>query len=211
MEPDFWHLRWRKNEIAFHEDSGNSLLKQYFESWQLPENGRVFVPLCGKTKDIGWFLSKGMGVVAIELNEEAVKALFEDLGVEPVIESQSTLSKFSIENLTVYVGDFFALTAEDIGDIDGVYDRGALVALPDILRDHYSQHLRLITHHSSQFVVTYDYEQSLFAGPPFSVTHELIEQLYQEGYRISQLYRGKVDGGFRTHDEVYEAVYLLRS
>lgn len=210
MEPDFWHLRWQKNEIAFHEDSGNSLLKQYFESWQLPKIARVFVPLCGKTNDLGWFLSKGIGVVAVELNEEAVKALFEDLGVEPIIEAQSTVSKYSVENLTVYVGDFFALTAEDIGDIQGVFDRGALVALPNALRDRYSQHLRLITHYCSQFVVTYDYKQSLFAGPPFSVTHEMIEQLYQQDYRITQVYRGQVDGGFRTHDEVYEAVYLLR-
>ena len=90
MEPDFWHRRWKKNEIGFHENEGNTLLKAYFEQWQLPENGRVFVPLCGKTKDIGWLLAKGFSVVAIELNESAVKALFADLGVEPNIEAHGS-------------------------------------------------------------------------------------------------------------------------
>ena len=26
MEPDFWHRRWKKNEIGFHENEGNTLL-----------------------------------------------------------------------------------------------------------------------------------------------------------------------------------------
>jgi thiopurine S-methyltransferase len=209
MEPDFWHRRWKKNEIGFHENEGNTLLKAYFEQWQLPENGRVFVPLCGKTKDIGWFLAKGVSVVAIELNESAVKALFEDLGVEPHIESHGSLSKYSVANLIVYVGDFFALSAEDVGSIDGVFDRGALVALPEPLRNRYSQHLRMVTKACKQFVVTYDYDQSLFAGPPFSVPSETVREVYQQYFNITQLYRGKVAGGFRGQDEVYESVYLL--
>jgi thiopurine S-methyltransferase len=209
MELDFWHRRWQKNEIGFHERDGNILLKEYLEQWQLADNARVFVPLCGKTKDIGWLLSKGYAVVAIELNESAVKALFEELGVAPKIEPRARLIKYSVENLTVYVGDFFALTAIDVGDIDGVFDRGALVALPEPIRNKYSEHLRMVSSNSKQFVVTYDYDQALFAGPPFSVTRDIIQQAYQTHYRITQLYRGKIAGGFRAQDEVYEGVYLL--
>jgi len=209
MELDFWHRRWRKNEIGFHESEGNTLLKEYFEHWQLAENARVFVPLCGKTKDIGWFLSKGYAVVAIELNESAVKALFEELSVEPKIEAHGKLLKYSVENLVVYVGDFFALTSTDVGDIDGVFDRGALVALPESIRNKYSEHLRMLSNTNKQFVITYDYDQALFAGPPFSVTSETVHQAYQTHYHITQLYRGKIEGGFRAQDEVYEGVYLL--
>lgn len=209
MEADFWHRRWHKNEIGFHESEGNYLLKRYFKDWQLPDNARVFVPLCGKTKDIGWLLLQGVSVVAIELNENAVKALFADLGVEPNIELHGTLRKYSVDNLLVYVGDFFALTAEDIAHIDGVFDRGALVALPEALRNKYSEHLCQIARTSKQFVVTYDYEQSLFAGPPFSVTNDILTAVYAASYDITRLYRGRIEGGFRGQDEVYESVYLL--
>ncbi|WP_412972139.1 thiopurine S-methyltransferase [Glaciecola sp. MF2-115] len=209
MEPDFWHRRWQKNEIGFHETEGNGLLKQYFDKWGLPNAAHIFVPLCGKTKDIEWFLMKGFSVVAIELNEDAVKALFAELGVEPKIESHGQLKKYSVENLLVYVGDFFHLKANDIANIDGTFDRAALVALPEPMRIRYSQHLREITHTKQQFLVTFDYDQSLFAGPPFSVTNEIVNEVYSNYYNINQLHRGKMEGGFRGEGEIYEGVYLL--
>ncbi|MFB0911815.1 MAG: thiopurine S-methyltransferase, partial [Glaciecola sp.] len=42
MELDFWHRRWQKNEIGFHESEGNMLLKEYVAHWQLAYNARVF-------------------------------------------------------------------------------------------------------------------------------------------------------------------------
>lgn len=209
MEADFWHRRWHKNEIGFHENEGNHLLKRYFDDWQLPKNARVFVPLCGKTKDIAWLLLQGVSIVAIELNESAVQALFADLGIEPTIESHGALRKYSVENLVVYVGDFFALTSEDIADVDGIFDRGALVAWPEQLRDRYSEHLSKIAKTSKQFIVTYEYDQTLFAGPPFSVTSEILHKVYACAYEIRPVYSGEIEGGFRGHDAVHESVYML--
>ena len=211
MEHDFWHRRWQKNEIGFHENNGNELLKQYFDEWNLPSDARIFVPLCGKTRDIAWFLMKGFSVVAIELNEDAVKALFSELGVEPKIEAHGQLKAYSFENLQVYVGDFFQLTAEDIANIDATFDRAALVALPESMRIQYSQHLREITNTKQQFLVTFDYDQSLFAGPPFSVPQDIVNRIYSAHYDINQLHRGKIEGGFRGEGEIYEGVYLLTS
>nr|WP_136251796.1 thiopurine S-methyltransferase [Ningiella ruwaisensis] len=215
MDPEFWHRRWAKNEIGFHESEGSKLLKQHFSNWHLPENAKVFVPLCGKTRDIGWFLSHGIEVVAIELNRDAVDALFKELGVTPEIEyvskDKSELIRYRVRDLTVYVGDFFALSEQDIGPVDGVYDRAALVALPEALRRKYSQHLSDITNKASQFLVCYDYDQSLLNGPPFSVFEEEVNMLYSGDFSITQLYRARVEGGFRGESEVFEAVYLLTS
>ena len=30
MEPDFWHQRWQKNQIGFHEDVVNPTLVKHF-------------------------------------------------------------------------------------------------------------------------------------------------------------------------------------
>jgi hypothetical protein len=45
----------------------------------------VFLPLCGKTLDIQWLLSRGYGVAGSELSKIAVEQLFSELGVEPNI------------------------------------------------------------------------------------------------------------------------------
>jgi len=62
MDNIFWHQRWEKNEIAFHEKAANPLLVRNFERLALAKGNRVFLPLCGKTLDIGWLLSNGCRV-----------------------------------------------------------------------------------------------------------------------------------------------------
>lgn len=213
MNPDFWHRRWQKNEIGFHEEDGSALLKRYFTDWHLPDNSKVFVPLCGKTRDIAWLLSHGIEVVAIELNQQAVEQLFNELGVKPSISKCSTipddLTCYEAPYLRVYVGDFFALTHEHLGSINSVYDRAAMVALPAELRVRYSLHLLKITQGCSQLLVCYDYADNLLTGPPFSVNHQEVRQHYDSAFSIKQLHYAKVNGGFRNQEEVFEAVYLL--
>lgn len=54
MDANFWHQRWGKIDIAFHESEANPLLVKYFKELHLEKGSRVFVPLCGKTLDIAW-------------------------------------------------------------------------------------------------------------------------------------------------------------
>jgi len=211
MNPEFWHKRWQKNEIGFHEASGNSLLKQFFKKWALPHSPRVFIPLCGKTKDIGWLLSNGVEVVAVELNQQAIEMLFEELDVQPVITQQKHLRCYQAPSLKVYVGDFFSLNAEDLGKVDGVYDRAALVAMPPDMRSKYVSHLLNISHCARQFLICYDYDEGLLKGPPFSVKPTEVDARYAAHFSVTSLYREKVDGGFRQQSEVYEAIYLLEA
>jgi thiopurine S-methyltransferase len=80
MDANFWHQRWGKNEISFHEGEANAMLVDKFQVLSLPKNSRVFVPLCGKTRDIAWLLSQGHRVVGVELSKVAIEQLFTDLG-----------------------------------------------------------------------------------------------------------------------------------
>ncbi|MGK0370809.1 MAG: thiopurine S-methyltransferase [Glaciecola sp.] len=217
MQADFWHRRWQKNEIGFHEEDGNHLFKTYFDELALDSNARVFVPLCGKTKDIAWLLSKGYHVVGIELNESAIEQLFEDLGIKASQipnTQESGLKRFHNEfsnglTLDVYQGDFFTFTAELLGNIDAVFDRAALVALPAQMRTKYSEHLLQITGQSKQLLVCYQYEEGLIQGPPHSVSANEVNVHYQHSYLIECLYTGRVEGGFREKADVFETAYLL--
>lgn len=215
MNPEFWHKRWQKNEIGFHEEEGSELLKKYFHALDLPNNSKVFVPLCGKTRDIAWLLSQGIEVVAIELNQHAVEQLFNELGVTAIVKKHDhgvgELICYLAPYLNVYVGDFFALTQKHLAQVNAVYDRAALVALPSDLRKKYTQHLLKISGNCPQLLICFEYAEDLLNGPPFSVTEKEVNEHYQNIFSIKQLYYAKVKGGFRNQSEVHEAVYLLKT
>ena len=146
MEHEFWHERWRDNRIGFHEAGGNAHLIANFSCLDLLAGARVFVPLCGKTRDIGWLLDQGFRVSGAELSRLAVQSLFDDLNVVPEVSQAGPLEKFSAPGLDIYVGDIFDLTKAELGETDAVYDRAALVALPDDMRKRYGEHLATSPH-----------------------------------------------------------------
>jgi thiopurine S-methyltransferase len=214
MEADFWHRRWRKNEIGFHEEDGNHLLKTYIEKLGLPAGARIFVPLCGKTRDIAWLLSQGFSVVGIELNKLAVEQLFTELDVQV---EQGTVDGFEHhrtdftdgQSLDIFTGNFFAFNESLMGKIDAVFDRAALVALPEEMRNQYTQHLLAMSNKCEQLLVCYEYAEGLMQGPPHSVNCEEVMRHYGKEMSVQHIYREKVEGGFREQSEVYEAVYLI--
>jgi thiopurine S-methyltransferase len=209
MHADFWHKRWENKEIGFHEEQGNHLLKRYIDKCNVTSGDLIFVPLCGKTKDIAWLLSKGFKIVGIELNEDAVQQLFAELGSLPQIEVMANFTRYYSRDINVYVGDFFAMDETTLGKVDLVYDRAALVALPPHMRERYTQHLVNVSHGAPQLLICFQYDNDLLTGPPFSVEDELVESYYRQHYHIKSLYRDYVKGGFRGKNEIFESIYML--
>jgi thiopurine S-methyltransferase len=76
MDPDFWHERWKTNQIGFHQGEINHCLVRYWPSLGLKTGGRVLVPLCGKSRDMFWLLEQGFAVTGIEISPIAVEAFF---------------------------------------------------------------------------------------------------------------------------------------
>lgn len=67
----------------------------------------------------------------------------------------------------------------DLGEIDAVYDRGSLVALPFDMRIEYVSSLYAMLSTNVQILlITFDYPQHEMPGPPFSVQREEVESLY---------------------------------
>ena len=211
MEHSFWHNKWQNNEIAFHEPQGNALLVKYSSVLlSTAKTPTIFVPLCGKTKDIGWLLSQGCNVIGAELSEVATQQLFEELDVKPMVEKISTGLRYSVEGLTVFVGDIFALSSSDIGKIDGVYDRAALVALPHAIRINYGAHIVEITQRAPQLIISFDYDQEKLPGPPFSVDDNAVNALYGKHYQITLLERSELAGGLKRKVDADNLVFSLK-
>jgi len=197
MEPDYWHQRWADNQIGFHQADGEPLLAAHFSVLGLQAGHRVYVPLCGKTGDIAWLLSQGVAVVGVELSETAVKALFAGLGCEPRVSQHGEHRHYAADHIDIYVGDYFTLGAADLGTVDAIYDRAALVALPPPMRARYAQHLMATTARAPQLLITYDYDQALVDGPPFSVPADEVAAHYQADYTVTPLARQAVPTGIK--------------
>lgn len=210
MEASFWHAKWEKGEIAFHQDDVNRLLLDHFGALSLPSGSHVFVPLCGKTRDIRWLLESGYRVAGAELSRVAVEQLFADMGLEPNISQVGRLTRFAAENIDIYSGDIFELTDSVLGQTDAVYDRAALVALPVAMRQRYADHLAAITGRARQLLVAYEYDQSLQDGPPFAVGADEVRRLYDRHYEPALLASTEVAGGLRGKCPATEHVWLLR-
>tara|TARA_R110000787_G_scaffold26952_1_gene75026 strand:- start:4445 stop:5083 length:639 start_codon:yes stop_codon:yes gene_type:complete len=209
LEADFWHDKWTKNEIGFHQTKPNTLLECYFDKLPLTKGQRVFLPLCGKTLDIGWLLSQGFRVAGAELSEAAIKQLFDELDMKPDIYDVGPFQHYHAKGIDIFVGDIFELTADMLGHVDGVYDRAALVALPADMRGPYTQHLARITGTAPQLLLCFEYDQTQMSGPPFSIDGQEVMRHYQESYDITLLERSELKGGFKGRIPAEETAWLL--
>ncbi|MFZ1547613.1 MAG: thiopurine S-methyltransferase [Candidatus Nitrotoga sp.] len=210
MNTNFWYQKWEQGDIGFHENKENPLLVAHFEKLNLGKRSRVFLPLCGKTLDIRWLLTCGYRVVGAELSELAIKQLFAGLGLIPEVSTAGKLTRYSAKDIDILAGNIFDLSAEYLGQVNAIYDRAALVALPASLRELYTSHLIGITDAAPQLLVSYEYNQQLMDGPPFSVNGDEIKKHYGAAYRLKPVEEEVVEGGLKGKVASTETAWLLQ-
>jgi thiopurine S-methyltransferase len=71
-------------------------------------------------------------------------------------------------------------------------------------------HLIEITDRAPQLLISYDYDQSLVDGPPFSVSNEEVNRLYRDSYDLTPLASVEVVGGLKGKCPARENVWLLK-
>ncbi len=140
-----WLQFWRdRKSNEFHQTSVNKYLVQFWPTLKIPYGSRIFVPLCGKSLDMLWLSEHGYQVIGVELSPIAVKAFFEENKLQPVKQRLDNFTLWSHGNISILCGDYFSLSQIQLGQIDTVYDRAALTALPEDIRILYVNHLRTI-------------------------------------------------------------------
>ena len=210
MDTNFWHQKWQRGEIAFHEGEANRFLTDHFGKLNLAPGSRVFLPLCGKTRDTAWLLARGYCVVGAELSEIAIHDLFTELGVEPALSRAGKLTRYRAKDIDILVGDIFDVTAAILEPISAIYDRAALVALPTRVRGLYTSHLVHITDAAPQLLISYAYDQLLIDGPPFSVSADEVQQHYGATYQLQWVESRDVAGGMKGKVPATETAWLLQ-
>lgn len=210
MDAAFWHQVWEDRNIAFHQSEVDKALTNNIHLLALSPGDRVLVPLCGKTVDILWMLQQGFKVVGAELHEDAIRELFEFMEYAPTISQEGKLLRYSGPNIDIFVGDIFDLNKDQLGPVNAIYDRAALIALPGEMRKKYAALLNELSDQAPQLLVIYEYDQHLMAGPPFSVDAGELASLYGHSHTLKRLPNSKLIESFKGDVSAHEAIWLLR-
>ncbi|HEY6079775.1 MAG TPA: hypothetical protein VIW29_13260, partial [Polyangiaceae bacterium] len=174
---------WREGRIGFHRADVNPQLALHLPL--LSDCVRVLVPLCGTSADLDWLAAHGLEVVGIELSELAARAFFEERGLQPQRRQEGAFVVYQHGAVQIWVGDFFATDEATLGSFDAVYDRAAMIALPEAMRARYTAHLpTLLTPKAKLLLLTLHFDAE--GGPPFSVSPEEVERSYPQA-RVTAL------------------------
>lgn len=216
MNRDFWLSKWNKGETGFHQDQINSYLKKYWPHLGLEKGATVFVPLCGKSRDMLWLAGAGHPVVGVEFSPMACEAFFDENRLSVSSAERGDFTSYEGNDITLLCGDFFDLKADELKDVKGVYDRASLIALPPPMRERYAAHLKKnLPSDVPILLLTLTYPQKEMKGPPFSVTFDEVERLYSDAFQVSELISREIIGEeplfqSRGLTSLVESVFLLK-
>jgi len=213
MQHEFWLARWQEKQIGFHQPAAEALLVEHWPALSLPAGATVFVPLCGKSLDMVWLADQGHKIIGNELSEIAIDEFFASLGLVP---TERRVPGFIIKSAGPYelwCGDFFKFPFATVGDISGIYDRAALVALPPEMRRRYADKLAEI-HHAKSLLITLEYDQSILSGPPHAVWPDEVCELFGRNWQLKEAAReqtASLSPKFKDHglDSVGQAVFVM--
>ena len=178
MNADFWHSCWKNNRLGWHQVDYHPFLQEFLLPRLSSSDKRVFVPLCGKSEDI-WWLNQYMNVIGSELNDIACRDLFSEKNIEPKINKHLNFSCYYGHNVTLWQGDFFQLSSQEVSSTDWVYDRAALIALSHSMQKQYVKHLKtFLTPNNQLFLITLEFPENELEGPPFPVSSEDVQDLF---------------------------------
>jgi len=153
-------------------------------------------------------------VVGVELSEQACAEFFEDRHVEFSTSTHGPFKRFQSKNqgtdVVLLNGDIFDTTAELLGPITAVYDRGSYVALPKDVRVHYAAMItaligaqRAPVHY---VLVAAEKPAGDDSGPPYSITANELNTTFGSMFAVQPTAR-------RAHhrlEDTFEVVYELK-
>lgn len=231
MEPAFWLSRWEAQQIGFHQDRINTHLETHWPQLEAQRQQttadsmpRVFVPLCGKSRDMLWLRARGFAVLGVELSPRAVRDFFAENALQPQVSQQGAFERWEADGLVILCGDLFALRPADLAHpardndphgVYAVYDRASLIALPPAMRAEYARHMQtLLPSGTPTLLITMEYPQAEMDGPPFSVHEEEVRTLFGDGHAVTRLAEADIladNARFRERglSALREKIYLL--
>lgn len=189
MDREYWQKKWQAQDIRWHQPSAHPLLQTYADRLNLKKADVILVPLCGKAKDMIWLVEQGYRVIGVELSPIACEDFFSEWNVNVTKKQSGAFIHYQYQDLEIYCGDIFDLTAQQLPSIQAIFDCRALVALPADLRERYVQHLYVMAGQAARLLLLTVESTSQVVGPPFSLNAEAVTALFAKNRQIELLAR----------------------
>ncbi|TDJ64082.1 MAG: thiopurine S-methyltransferase [Proteobacteria bacterium] len=192
MDHQFWHDKWDSNQIGFHEESFHPQLCRHWDSLNIAASAPIFVPLCGKSRDMVWLAERGHTVLGVELSEIAAQAFFDENALRVTCDQIGAFKRYHGGAYTILCGDIFDLTMDVLGSFAAVYDRAALIALALATRGAYVAHLKTLCQpRTLQLLITVNYPEDMISPPPYLVSADEVEEAYASWCDLTVLATGQ--------------------
>ncbi|XP_069588403.1 probable thiopurine S-methyltransferase [Ranitomeya imitator] len=160
------------------------LLVEFIDEMQ---NGRgklnIFFPLCGKAVDMKSLADMGHNVVGVDVCDIGLKEFFSEHYIPYTEEAVAKIPGAKVfksvsGNIELYSCSIYDVSHSVIGRFDGMWDRGAFVAVNPKDRERYANDvLSLMAKDCRYLLVTVEYDIKLVRGPPFYVSDSDLQNL----------------------------------
>ncbi|CAG7817082.1 unnamed protein product, partial [Allacma fusca] len=190
----YWEKRYSEKQTQWYLSEAHDSLVKYMPLLA-SENSvkKFFLPLCGKSKDIPYLLSLGHRVFGIEGALQPILELEKENSLKLNFDKERSIYFTDDHQLEIYFGDIFACPIEQYGPFDCIWDRASFVALDYSTRPAYVEVMRRSvlrgdgSYHDFKYLFqAYNYDKSLYPGPPTSVDWKDMEQCFGDWADIKE-------------------------
>jgi len=212
----YWQARWATGQSQWHNDKPQQYLLKYLDILtQGASNVRFFMPLCGKAGDMMHLYQAGHTVTGVEGVPFVVEQFFRENKLDFVKTSMPDIKGWRFQTkdgkLTIYACDYFNLTRDLVGQVDAVFDRGALGAVAVQDRLAYVKLMQQLVGQDFRYVLdAYEYDDSLFQGPPRNLPRDEVFNLFADFADIDILEEVDSDGERFSLDWMVKVVYVIK-
>jgi len=139
-----------------------------------------------KGGDLIWLYNEGQNVTGLEGVPYVAEAAFTENNIPytkkivPDIAGGCVLFTSEDGRLRIFACDLFSITPEALGEVEHVYDRGSFEAIDIDDRSKYVELMFKLFGPTFRVVLNgYEYDGTVFDGPPRCVLREQVRRLYE--------------------------------
>lgn len=185
----FWLRCWLDGDIGWHHEETNAHLLSHWHQLGVSRGSEVFVPLCGKSRDMAWLVQQGYSVIGVEISPKAVEEFFAEQQLTPVRSAYGEFELYQAPGYRLLCGDIYKLKPEHLKGVTAVYDRASLVALDPHQQQRYARLLAdILPPVIYMLLVSMDYPENEMQGPPYSVPETEVRKLFGDSFKVSKLH-----------------------
>lgn len=206
LHQNYWQKRYDIDYISWHQPAGNERMQNVLErvlteelAGKKPEDIKVLVPLCGKSKDNYRMYRRGFTVVGVDWTRKPVEDFFSENSIETDPNSASPYVRSKDGRVIIGVGDWFTFgnSSESENQLpfdkyDIIWDRGCFDSINVNLREKYAAKIVSLLSPGGVYILDSKvFDTKGYKGPPLPLSEADIQKYYGADLSVETRERGQ--------------------